>query len=445
MKNRFLWASAAALAAYFACQESRAGIFTNSDGIVITNGTIIITTRSANDNFFFNPYSSSPIWDADDPRGPGFTPGDSAMGELLQDYGYSVHLLPEKALSWVDKTGTAQVDHYLNPNNPLNYYTGQSGPSPVGQNNVQWSAALVIMSGSGSGADMVAPNTNKIPIIAGEHSVLGDSTSTAGPAGGHAEIFLYANKNNNSANIGTASAGYSQYMQVLLPNHPIMQGIPLDSQGRVKIIRDPYPEEGAHVPASGVTNYPPSWTTVDISAGKAVPTTDLQIIGVLDGATNRVVFATLEKGSVFSTDTSDPDSPWTGYTTSPSRLIHFFVNENGSGGSRRAFNVLTDIGKVIFIRTCKWAMGETLSPYVPLGIIKVSQVPGAPQIQLDWNGDATKSYKILGTQNLSGPADFSNWQTVAQDIPGAPAGLTSVKLDISAGAQYAFLRVVSVP
>ena len=39
-------------------------------------------------------------------------------------------------------------------------------------------------------------------------------------------------------------------MKVLLPNHPIMQGIPLDAQNRVKIWRDPYPDENAHVLAS---------------------------------------------------------------------------------------------------------------------------------------------------------------------------------------------------
>jgi hypothetical protein len=43
--------------------------------------------------------------------------------------------------------------------------------------------------------------------------------------------------------------------------------------------------------------------------------------------------------------------------------------------------------------------------------------------------------------DLSNPA---NWQTVVQDIPGSN-GTVSVKLDISAGPQYAFLRVKPVP
>jgi hypothetical protein len=438
MKNRFVWAGALALAVAVTSQlELKAGIFTNSDGIIITNGTIIITTRTANDNFFFGTYASSSIWDGDDPRGPGNTPGDAAMAILLQDHGYSVRIVPEKALSWVDKSGNPQMDHYLNPNNPLLYYTGQSGPSPVGQNNVQWSAALVIMSGSGSGADMVTVNTNGIPIIAGEHGVLGDASNTSGPPGGHAELFLYANKNNNSANWSPTTAGYSPYMKVLLPNHPIMQGIPLDAQGRVKIIRSPYPSEGAFVPPGGLTNYPPSWTTVDIGEGKAVPTTGLQIIGVLDTATNRAVFATLEKGSVFSTDTNDPDSPWNGYTTAPSRLVHFFVNENGSGNSRRAFNTLTDIGKVIFVRTCKWAMGETLQPYQGLGIIDITPA-GNQQVKLSWQGSDKNNYRIIGT------TDFANWQTISDDIPGAK-GIVARTLNIAAGPRAVYMQVAALP
>src|SRR5207247_569042 len=81
--------------------------------------------------------------------------------------------------------------------------------------------------------------------------------------------------------------------------------------------------------------------------------------------------------------------------------------------SRRGFNCLTDLGKVIFLRTCKWAMGETLTPYQPLGLIRVSKV-GNQQIRLEWDGKAAKNYKILGTRNLFGPPDFSNWQTVAE-------------------------------
>src|SRR5205807_10581945 len=121
---------------------------------------------------------------------------------------------------------------------PQNYYNGGGGPSS-GTSNALWSAMLVIMSGSGSSADMVPPNTNGIPIITGEHATLGDSTLSV--PGSHAELFLYGNK--TSANLGL-SAGL--YMKVLAPNHPIMQGIPLDAQGRVKIFREAYPEATLH-------------------------------------------------------------------------------------------------------------------------------------------------------------------------------------------------------
>ena len=112
---------------------------------------------------------------------------------------------------------------------------------------------------------------------------------------------------------------------------------------------------------------------------------------------------------------------------------------------RRVFNSLSDIGRVIFVRAAKWAMGETLTPYVPLGIIKVSSGwQSADPALLDRQFDQELQGSRHG--NLLGPADFSNWQTVAQDIAGADGAYgTSVKLDISRAAQVAFLRVTPVP
>jgi hypothetical protein len=85
-------------------------------------------------------------------------------------------------------------------------------------------------------------------------------------------------------------------------------------------------------------------------------------------------------------------------------------------------------------------MGEELEPYQGLGLIRVSKV-GSQQIQLEWEGAATQHYKILGTRNLEGASDFSNWQTVAQDIP-VSNGTASVKFDVTGAVQYAYLRVV---
>ena len=99
MKNRFVWAGALALAIGATSQVATHAAYTNSNGIVITNGTIIVTTRAAGDGHFY-AQSSSSIDDMDDNRGSGCSPGDVAMCELLQDNGYSTKLLPDKALCW---------------------------------------------------------------------------------------------------------------------------------------------------------------------------------------------------------------------------------------------------------------------------------------------------------------------------------------------------------
>jgi hypothetical protein len=119
------------------------------------------------------------------------------------------------------------------------------------------------------------------------------------------------------------------------------------------------------------------------------------------------------------------------------------VNEGGSGNTRRAFATLTDIGRVIFVRTCQWAMCETLAPYQRLGIIDVSLV-GNQKVKLAWQGSAASSYKILAIDNLADTADPTNWQTIVQDISGLDGTVTRV-LDVAAGPQCAFLRVAPMP
>jgi hypothetical protein len=445
MRNRFVWAGALALAIGVVSPVETKAAITNLDGIIITNGVIIITTRTAVDAFW-RQQSSSQLWDGDDPAGPGVvSPGDAAMGELLGDHGYTVRVLPEQTLHYVNNQGGQSVDWLSNPNDPQPYYQGSGGASVTKANfapNVLWSAMLVIMSGSGGSGDMVPPNTNGIPIICGENAVLGDST--AGVPVSHAELFFYGtgNGSKNTSN-KTDPVVNGMYMTVVNPTHPIMQGIPLDAQNRVQIFRAPYPEEKLHNAPGGKSNYEISWTCSDCSSGKSIPAPGMTILGRLSSDTNQVVFSVIDAGGGLADTTADASNPWFNFTTAPVRMVHFFVNEDGSGGIRRAFNALTDIGKVIFVRTCKWAMGETLEPYQPLGLIRVSQV-GSQQIQLSWDGTATKNYKVLGTHNLLGPGNFSNWQTVAQDIPGSN-GPVSVKLDFSAAPQYAFLRIMPVP
>src|ERR1039458_5327076 len=103
MKNRCVWASALMLTIGATAQVETKAAYTNSNGTLITNGPIIITTRAAGDGHFCLQ-SSSTTDDMDDNRGPGFSPGDAAMGELLMDNGYSVKLLPDKALSIYNST-----------------------------------------------------------------------------------------------------------------------------------------------------------------------------------------------------------------------------------------------------------------------------------------------------------------------------------------------------
>lgn len=425
MKNKFLWASAVTLAVSIASQVESKGL---------TNGVIVISTRTATDALY-RQISSSTLYDADDYKGPGaFAPGDAAMATLLQDHGYVTRLLPEWLLrpDAIDPWGL-----YTAIPNPEFWYGGGGGATKPADTNYLYSAQLVIISGSGSSADMPPPNTNGIPIIMGEHSCLGQNALS-----GQSSLFMYANK--TSGNFTGTTPGPDQYMLVLQPDHPIMRGIPLDAQGRVKMWRDPYPEEQAHVPdGTAKANYKYSWTQVDIVASTVAPGTS--VIGVRAAATNQAVFAVMDKGGTLA-DTTVVPGPWNGLTAAPARIVHLFVNEHGSGDARRAFNALTDIGRVIFVRTCKWAMGETLTPYVPLGLIQTTMV-SPNKIKLEWSGSAKSNYKVLGTANISGADDASNWQTVVQDIAGVDPGVgtTSVKLDISNGPQYAFLRVMPTP
>ena len=429
MKLRLGWASALALAVIASSQVQ---------SWALTNGMVVITTRTATDALY-RQISSSSLYDADDFQGPGiFSPGDAAMAALLQDNGYDTRVIPEWLLRWDAFDPSGAYSTYIP--NPTFWYGGGGGPTKPTDTNNAASAQLVIVSGSGSSADMPAPNTNGIPIMMGEHSCLGDVA-----LGGGSSIFMYSNKNGNSGNDTGTTAGPDQYMLVLQPTHPIMRGIPLVSNNLVKIWRDPYPQENAHLP-TGVTklNYKYSWTSVDIGAGKAVPAPGTTVIGVRATTTNKAVFAVIDAGGTLA-DTTVITGPWFGLTNAPARMVHLFVNEHGSGDMRRAFNALTDIGRVIFVRACKWAMGETLSDYVPLGVVQVSAL-SSTQMQLAWLGSSAKNYKILGTSNLSGPSDFSNWQTIAQDIHGVDGPtLTTVKLDFSAGPQYAFLRVAPMP
>jgi hypothetical protein len=405
MKHHFTWVSALALGASFICQvESRA----------ITNGVIVITTRANQDTAAGSEYLT-------DEKGPGMvSPGDVAMVHLLGDYGYTCRLL-------LDRLVSSRAGGFCStPPDPFPW-------SPAtGLVNADFTPMLIIHSGSSAGADVPMRNTEGIPVMMGEHTDLGDRANVGA-------IYMYSNGGASTDPNGTATSGPSKYMKVINTTHPIMQGIPLDAQGRVKIWREPYPEENAYRPVGGFENYQYRWCAIP-AAGAAPATT---VLGLLDGQESFAVFAVAEAGGILATNTN-PASPNVGIAeTNSARLVHIFVNDTGSNNPRRIFNSLTDLGRILFVRAAKWAMGETLTPYQSLGLIRISAL-GGQQIQLEWEGSASKNYKVLGTQNLLGPNNFSNWQTVAQDIPGSN-GTVSVKFDISNAAQIAFLRVAPMP
>jgi len=438
MKSRFSRSGGLALALAAMAQVGANAAYTNSNGTIITNGTIIVTTRAAGDGHFFLQ-SSSTIDDMDDNRGPGFSPGDAMMASLLMDNGYSVKLLPDKALNAVAFGGGTCLNAFGNPNDPSLYYDGHSGPANTAGFNELLTPMLVVISGSGSSSDVAPPNTNGIPIVCGESAVIGATDS--GPSGAtpasHASICLYSHR---SVSNRTSPTTDGLYMRVLDPNHPIMQGIPLDAQGRVKIWRDPYPDENAHVlTPGGLPNYQISWCCANIGVNQSIPAPGLHIIGVLDSDTNQVVLAVMERGGGLGDTTQDPANPWYNYTAAPSRLVHMFVNEQGGNQSRRCFNALTVWGRTLFVRACQWAMDENLTPFQGLGIIDLGLV--APStVRLGWTGSAHSNYRIDGT------TDFVNWSPLVDSITNRGEGVRVTRtLNIAFGPQAVFMRVAAYP
>ena len=379
MKNRSVWAGALALAATVSFQFETMGV---------TNGVIMISTRAPQDTAFGSEFVS-------DERGPGMaTPGDVAMASLLHDHGYTCRLILDRLLGPAAATINQDPANFLKPMN-TNFALG-----------------LIIMSGSGASADTPPPPPG-VPLMMGEHVCLGNN------AGRQGSIYMYNGQNSSDPNEGNTT---NKYMKVVALNHPIMQGIPLDAQGRVKIFREAYPEEEVHVPAGGKRNFEFRWCT-QVAADKAAGTT---ILGLFDGDTTRSCFAVADVGGLDANG-----------NVISNRLVHIFTNEQGSGGSRRVFLALTDLGRVLFVRAAKWAMGETLAPYQAFRITEAKPV-GAQAINLSWESSAKYNYKIQAT------TDFTNWQTVIEDLIGAD-GVLSRTLNIAEAPQTLYLRVARMP
>ncbi len=353
-------------------------------------GVILIATRYQQDTtYHISEYYS-------DEKGPGMvTPGDAAMGSLLADHGYTFRLLLDRLLGPLASTSGVDPSYFLQPQD--------TNMAPM----------LAIMSGSGASADTPPPPPG-VPIMMGEHVCLGNN------AGRQGSLYMYNGTSSSDPNNGTTPA-VSKYMKVIAPDHPIMKGIPLDDLGRVKIFREAYPEEGLHLPTGGKSNYEWRWCT-QVVADKAAGTT---VLGVLDGDETRSCLAVMDVGG------QKADG-----TTTDVRLVHMFMNENGSGGSRRVFLALTDLGRILFLRSAKWAMGEAVPPYQSFKIIDVT--PSAQRVTLRWEGSSQSNYRLVASDNLM------DWSTVVEDIPGEEGIVTRV-FDISAAPQTLFLRIASLP
>ena len=378
MKQQTAWAGVLALAFSVAiCARTQAGV-------------IMISTRNAQDTQFgLNEIVT-------DEKGPGLaTPGDVAMASLFHDQGYTCRLILDTLLG------------------PRAAEIGQDPATFLQPLNSNFAISLIIMSGSGGSADTPPPPPG-IPLMMGEHVCLGDRTDRQG------SIFMYSNGTQSSdPNEGT---GASKYMKVIAPSHPILQGIPLDAQSRVKIFREAYPEEELHVPEGGKRNYEYRWCT-QLAANAAPGTT---VLAVLDGEEDRACFAVADVGGLNAAG-----------TTVSNRVVHMFLNEQGSGGSRRVFLALTDLGRIIFLRAAKWAMGETLAPYSAFRITGVSPA-GPGNLRLSWEGSSRHNYKIQAS------ADVRRWQTVIDDLVGSD-GVLNHTLDIGAAPGTLFLRVGRMP
>jgi hypothetical protein len=416
MKHRLLWAGALSLATTLTPQITTLGQ---------TNGVIMIVTRYEQDLSWY--LEDGDVCDGMKVNGGGqCSQGDVAMAELLGDYGYPTRVIIDMELNAGGPYSKANPYTGFEPN-PVSYLAGGSS-IPDTTPNPDYKACLIIQSGSANSSRAPLLATNGVPYMSGEHAVLGSRANK------HGSIFMYYGGNSDDQAQQTPST--NQWMKVTAEGkaHPIMQGIPLDANDCVKIYRDPYPEETMHLPVGGK----PLWE-VDIPfvpVADAAPATT--VLGLYGSDYTKSIFAVVDV-------TNGVGGLLANGQAATVRMVHYYVSEGGAESYRRVFNSLSDMGRLIFVRAAKWAMGETLPPYQALGIIKVSQVNPA-QIKLAWTGTATKSYKVLGTVNLLGPSTFSNWQTVAQDIPGVDGvDATTVKLDISAAPQYAFLRVMPVP
>ena len=357
-------------------------------GISLTQAkadVVMITTRMQTDTAY-GP-------DRFEGKGPGMTsPGDVAMGILLGNHGYSSRLI---------------IDSLLASTNPANERNSLLYPGDP-----ELKIGLVIISGSSASANIPEPPVG-IPVMMGEHVTLGNNSTRPG------SLYMYQGVASSDPD---QTQGATKFMKVLNPNHPILQGIPLDQAGCVKIFRDAYPRENQNVPPAGFANYEYRWCTQATAAAAS----GTLVLGALATDTSRSCLAVVESGGALANGSA-----------ASARLVHMFVNENGSNGSRRAFLALTHLGQVIFLRAAQWAMGETLTPYDSIGVADL-QPAGSRKVSLSWHGSLDFNYSIQTS------TDLTNWQTIVEDIAGIE-GTLSRTVSFAPAVEKAFLRLERKP
>jgi len=257
------------------------------------------------------------------PFGEGPTAGDMAMVILLQNAGYRGKLVPDVNLPDSIADLEARGD----------------------------TLELVILSGSSSSGDVQAVPAG-VAAMMGEHVTLQNSSRT-----GYIPFYT-DNGQSADSNRWSQDASKTQYIKIVNTTHPITQGIQTDANGMVKILRDPYPTEDAYCrpdPAVDSTtpykkNYEFAWPQEPISA--AAP--GLTVLAVNPFDESLAVFAVLDKGATMANGQA-----------ASARYVHIFVNDNGSGGTRRRFIALNETGRLLFVRAAQWALGDPLSSFPP--------------------------------------------------------------------------------
>jgi len=292
------------------------GLVMSGAGVVWAQGTtgkhVTITTRYASEYL-------------DDNTTQGPAPGDIAMQILLQDNGVSARVVPDK--TFYDLFGDLWIDNDTGEEHAID---------------------LAVLSGSSGSGDVPAVQTlftKGIGIVMGEHVCIAEEAKPGsikmykGTSTGHGELL-----NNQIRKI-----------KIVNKDHPITQGITTDAEGYVQVFRDPYPSEGLFT----------KW--LNTSPKQIIPDGLYQNRIALgpkaDAAPGTVILAEIpvefapSEGMVVCLAVLDKGGKLADGTVSTSRLVHWMTIEEGSGGPHRNFLALNAVGRTLFVRACRWAMG----------------------------------------------------------------------------------------